>query len=198
MDIIQHPNKILKQKSIEVPVGNITKPKTKNIIQKMKAALVDSINEGKGGVALAAPQIGYNLRIFIILEDLLKISKGQITFSSLLSSASSMNPPTSYVGGKSFLTNAKISEDKLKFLIFVNPEIIKKSRKKTVFQEGCLSLDGVFAKIKRPEKLTVKAFDENGKKFQLSATKIVAEAIQHEIDHLDGALFIDKTALLLE
>ena len=171
--ILQHPNKILRQKSAEVPVKEIKGLKIQNIIKRMKETLVLNMEESKGGVALAAPQIGCNLRIFIILEDLLKINK-----ETNSSERTAM-----------FRESA---ERKPRFIVFINPEIIKSSKKKQILKEGCLSLEGVYGKVKRPEKLTVRALNENSEKFQMSATKIMAEAIEHEIDHLDGVLFIDK------
>ena len=58
--------------------------------------------------------------------------------------------------------------------------------------EGCLSIPGIYGRVKRPEKVLVKALDENGKPFDLEGTGLLARALCHEIDHLDGILFIDK------
>lgn len=58
--------------------------------------------------------------------------------------------------------------------------------------EGCLSIPGIYGKVKRPEKVVVKALDENGKPFDLEGTGMLARALCHEIDHLNGILFIDK------
>lgn len=76
--------------------------------------------------------------------------------------------------------------------IFINPEIIKLSKKTNVMEEGCLSLPGVFINIKRAKSIKVNAFDENGKKFRLKAKGLLARVIQHENDHLDGILITDK------
>ena len=84
---------------------------------------------------------------------------------------------------------AKTTRDKL--LILVNPVILQASKKKYV-REGCLSVPEYLADIKRAKKVTVKAQDLSGKIFELTVTNFEAVAIQHEIDHLDGVLFIDR------
>lgn len=75
--------------------------------------------------------------------------------------------------------------------IFINPKIIKTSRKKAEIPEGCLSVDGVFGKTKRYENATVSAQDEHGKTFTRGGGGLLAQAFQHEIDHLDGIIFTD-------
>lgn len=78
-------------------------------------------------------------------------------------------------------------------LIFINPIIKKISKKKNPMNEGCLSVAGYYGNVKRAERLTVEALDENGKKFSLNISGLLAQIVQHEIDHLNGILFIDKT-----
>ncbi len=75
--------------------------------------------------------------------------------------------------------------------ILINPEIIKEKGEQEV-EEGCLSFPNKFAKIIRPAEVTVKALDKNGKEFKLKAKDLLAQAISHEVDHLNGILFIDK------
>ena len=75
-------------------------------------------------------------------------------------------------------------------IVLINPEIVKSSG--TVeMDEGCLSLPGYVGKVRRAEKVTVKALDRQGRPFRLKAEGLLAEAIQHEIDHLNGVLFFD-------
>lgn len=74
----------------------------------------------------------------------------------------------------------------------INPEIIKKSWARELDQEGCLSVPGVFGKVKRHKKITLIYHDLAGKKVKLTAQGLMARVIQHEIDHLEGILFIDK------
>jgi peptide deformylase len=76
--------------------------------------------------------------------------------------------------------------------IFINPEIVKKSKEKEVIEEGCLSFPGLFLKIKRAKETEVKALDENGKEIQIKDYGLISRVLQHEIDHLDGILFIDR------
>lgn len=73
----------------------------------------------------------------------------------------------------------------------INPELVKEKGGKEV-EEGCLSFPNKFAKIIRPEEVVVKALDENGKQIKISAKGLLAQALSHEIDHLNGILFVDK------
>lgn len=75
--------------------------------------------------------------------------------------------------------------------VLINPEIISTSGIQTV-DEGCLSFPNKFAKIERPEKIKIRALDEKGKKIEIEAKELLAQAISHEIDHLNGVVFIDK------
>ena len=74
---------------------------------------------------------------------------------------------------------------------FINPKLIRKSRKKNVTEEGCLSVPGIYGMIVRSEKAAVKAKDPAGKKFERGGTGLLAQIFQHECDHLEGILFID-------
>ena len=73
----------------------------------------------------------------------------------------------------------------------INPVIVEAYGEQQEL-EGCLSIPGIYGKVKRPEKVVVKALDENGKPLDLEGTGLLARALCHEIDHLDGILFIDK------
>jgi peptide deformylase len=79
-----------------------------------------------------------------------------------------------------------------KFYVFLNPEIIKFSKEKTIMEEGCLSVKGIYGEVERPEKITLKALTLNGKKIKKKFFGVLARIIQHEVDHLNGILFIDK------
>ena len=91
-----------------------------------------------------------------------------------------------------------ISKDKEKKnpLFLINPEIISRSKKTTIYEEGCLSLPGHFAEIERPAECQIKFIDYNGKEKELSANGLLATCIQHEVDHLNGVLFIDYLSKL--
>ncbi len=83
-----------------------------------------------------------------------------------------------------------ISEEKDAPLCFINPEIIEKQGTEES-EEGCLSVPGFFEMVTRAEKVMVKAFDKYGEPFELEADELLSVCIQHEIDHLDGKLFVD-------
>lgn len=146
--ILQRDAPELRRVSQPVPLKDIGSKKIKDILHKMKGAL----HAEQDGVAIAAPQIGENLRIFII--------NGAI------------------VG--------------LKDIVFINPEIIKVSKKRKKMEEGCLSIRWLYGEVKRGEKVTLKAYDEKGEKIQRGASGLLAQIFQHETDHLNGVLFIDK------
>jgi peptide deformylase len=83
-----------------------------------------------------------------------------------------------------------ISEDQSQPLCFINPEILELTGKARR-EEGCLSVPDVYETVERAEKIRVKALDRDGKEFELQADEILAVCIQHEMDHLDGKLFVD-------
>ncbi len=157
--IVQKGNSVLHQKAQIVAIDDIAQPKIKTVIKAMKKTLA----ECNDGLALAAPQIGQALRIFVIT-------------------------------GKLFTTKEKGQSD----LVFINPKIIKTSSKTKLMEEGCLSVRWLYGKVKRAEKATVEAYNEQGRKFQLSGSGLLAQIFQHEIDHLDGILFDSKAIDLFE
>jgi len=79
-----------------------------------------------------------------------------------------------------------------RILALVNPKIIKKSQEKEMDEEGCLSFPGIFLEIKRAKEVEIEGLDIKGKKIKLKAKGLLARVFQHEIDHLDGILFIDR------
>tara|TARA_B100000700_G_C14859521_1_gene767955 strand:+ start:167 stop:691 length:525 start_codon:yes stop_codon:yes gene_type:complete len=81
-------------------------------------------------------------------------------------------------------------------MYFVNPEIIKKSNTDSTYEEGCLSVPGQFAEIDRPDRCHVKYLDYHGKPKEIEAEGMLATCIQHEMDHLEGILFIDYLSKL--
>lgn len=83
-----------------------------------------------------------------------------------------------------------ISEDKNDPRVFINPEIIARDGVE-VMEEGCLSVPGIYEKVERADKVTVRALDRDGNAFELEADGLLAVCIQHEIDHLDGKVFVD-------
>ena len=87
-------------------------------------------------------------------------------------------------------------EEKKSPLFLINPEIISKSSNTSVYEEGCLSLPGYFAEIERPAECQIEYVDYHGKKKEMKASGLLATCIQHEVDHLNGILFIDYLSKL--
>ncbi len=84
-----------------------------------------------------------------------------------------------------------LSEDKSEPRVFINPKLTILDGEKEKMQEGCLSVPGFYEDVERIEHCLIEAMDENGKAFQLEATGLLAVCIQHEMDHLNGKLFVD-------
>ncbi|HAS80638.1 MAG: Peptide deformylase [Candidatus Nomurabacteria bacterium GW2011_GWE1_32_28] len=171
--IIQNGNKTLRKIAKEVSISEIIKPKIQKILKDMSEAL-DGQNDG---VAIAAPQINVSLRIFIV--------SGKIFDENFINDKNI---------DKDNFSNKKISPN----LIFINPILKKISREKKLLEEGCLSVRPIFGKVRRSVKAVVEAYDENGKKFTRGGSGLLAHIFQHEIDHLEGVLFIDKAEEMRE
>ncbi|GAB4363841.1 MAG: peptide deformylase [Spirochaetales bacterium] len=80
--------------------------------------------------------------------------------------------------------------------VFINPVLKGVSPEVSSYEEGCLSIPGIYADVKRPEMISIDAVDERGKPFHLDADGLLARVIQHELDHLNGMLFIDHLSEL--
>ena len=76
--------------------------------------------------------------------------------------------------------------------VFINPEIVETSLELDSFEEGCLSIPGVYADLDRPAAVRVQALNERGRRFTLEAEGFLARVVQHELDHLNGVLFTDR------
>jgi peptide deformylase len=87
-----------------------------------------------------------------------------------------------------FVTHAEGDEAR----VFINPSIIWTSQEQVLYEEGCLSVPGIWADVKRPGKIKIQAWNEKGRAFTLEASGMLARVIQHEYDHLEGILFIDR------
>ncbi len=131
-------------------------------ITKLIAEMSKTLAACADGVALAAPQIGESWRVFIVGERAFPLAKEGETRA--------------------------LDRD----LVFINPKIVRRSRKKVELTEGCLSVINRFGTVKRHEQVTVEAYNEAGKKFTRHASGLMAQIFQHEIAHLDGHLFIDE------
>jgi len=89
------------------------------------------------------------------------------------------------------VVDMSMKEDKGPLIVLVNPVIVEKEGMIDA-EEGCLSIPGYMASIKRPEKVFIKSISREGRDIELEAEGLLARALQHEIDHLDGLLFIDR------
>ncbi len=83
------------------------------------------------------------------------------------------------------------SDSQKELMVFINPEIIWVSEEKTVYDEGCLSVPGIYDGVERPSEVRVRALDVDGNAFELEAQGLLAVCIQHEIDHLKGIVFVE-------
>ena len=173
--IVQTGDKVLRETAKEIPLADIKTAKIKGILSKMTGVL----SIAKDGVALAAPQIGIPFQIFIVY----KIYTDQKIMEKMAEKEKKMEK--------------KLPPAEFGFDIFINPKITKISKKKQTVKEGCLSVTGIFGTIARAEKVTVEAHNEKGEKFTRGASGLLAQIIQHEMDHLNGILFTD-TATDLE
>jgi len=121
------------------------------------------------GIGLAAPQVGISKRIFVIDVD---YNKEETEEDSGEYTYSDFNP-----------------------LIFINP-VIKNEQGSTTYQEGCLSIPGIYEDVKRSEEITVEFQDTDGNKKEIQASELLSICIQHENDHLNGIVFIDRLSTL--
>jgi peptide deformylase len=89
-----------------------------------------------------------------------------------------------------------VSEEKNQLLVLINPKIVTQSADSKVYQEGCLSVPGIYDDIERPDRVTVEALNEKGEKLKLNADGLLSVCIQHEIDHLKGRVFVQYLSRL--
>ena len=89
-----------------------------------------------------------------------------------------------------------VSEDQSEPMVFINPEITPLTEALGSYREGCLSVPGFYKEVERPERVRIKALDRDGQPFEMEADGLLAVCIQHEIDHLDGKLFVDYVSRL--
>jgi len=178
LPVVKEPNKILRSNARPVPVSEITRSKIQGLISDMKETLKNTTD----GVGLAASQVGSSLQIFIVSEEAETIDRFEKELAR--------REPYYKIAA----SEEKPHETKeWKYYVFINPAVKNISKRKLDRAEGCLSVPGKFGNVLRQEKITVEAYDEHGKKFTRGAVRFFARVIQHELDHLLGTLFIDKT-----
>lgn len=96
----------------------------------------------------------------------------------------------------SLFRNIKGNEDSDEDRVYINPMIKKSSKDTEIMEEGCLSVRGWYGEVERHKKIKIEAFTKEGKRFQEGSSGILAQIFQHEIDHLNGILFIDRAVKL--
>jgi peptide deformylase len=89
-------------------------------------------------------------------------------------------------------------EVKIPTLVAINPEIVKLSKQKKIVGEGCLSVGEAYGAVERATRATIRAYDEHGNRYERGGAGILAQIFQHECDHLDGILFVDKAIKVWE
>lgn len=169
-EIVQRDTPVLRAVAEPVPDELFGTPELAMLIDAM-ADLLDAQPEG---VALAAPQVGVSLRLFIVRED--------------------RATPTEELDKKG-LTHADLPA---KIGVYINPEITKTSRKRAAAEEGCLSVRGVYGTTMPHERVTVRAQRVDGTRFERGAGGLTAQIFEHEINHLNGILFIDHATHLYD
>jgi len=150
-----------------------TVEKVSDEVKKLIDNMIETMYQAKG-IGLAAPQVGKPLRILVI--DILRPPD-----------------PEDEEEDKQVLTEL---ESKVKFpLVLINPVIVK-GEGETVYEEGCLSVPGYYEEVNRFNWVQVEALNREGEAYRLSTDGLLAICIQHEIDHLEGKLFIDRLSFV--
>ena len=130
---------------------------------------------------ISKPQEAFNLRLWTLLKDM----------ADTMYRAEGVGLAAPQVGILRRVAVIDISENRDQLIEFINPEIIWKSEETQCGREGCLSLPGRAGIVTRPKKVKVKALNRHGEPFELEAEDLLARAICHELDHLDGVVYID-------
>ncbi len=169
-EIVQDGAPVLRDTAKSVPEKLFGSAELAQIITDMTEALDPELE----GVALAAPQIGIPYRIFIARKD-------------------RTLPPIEVPEGTPLPPPPPPEVD-----VYINPEIVKTSRRRAPMDEGCLSVRGIYGTTRRHERVTVHARNEDGTHFERGAGGIMAQIFEHEIDHLNGILFIDHAEHIIQ
>ncbi|MGM0482891.1 MAG: peptide deformylase [Patescibacteria group bacterium] len=161
-NIVQKGDPVLRKVAREVREDEFSSVFLVDLLDNMRTAL----HQEEDGYAIAAPQIGESVRVFLVSGVLFQNIKGE--------------------------------DEPQNDRVYINPVIRKSSKETGLMEEGCLSVRGWYGEVQRHKKVKIEAFTEEGKKFQEGATGILSQVFQHEIDHLNGILFIDKAVKLKE
>ena len=170
-EIVQDGAPILRDVAKPLPEELFGTPELDRIITDMTEALDYELE----GVALAGPQMSIPYRIFIVRKD------------------RTLPPPPPVPEGTPVPPPPPPDVE-----VYINPEIVKTSRKRARVDEGCLSVRGIYGTTKRHERVTIRARHPDGSRFQRGGGGIMAQIFEHEIDHLNGILFIDHAEHLIQ
>lgn len=154
-------------REVSLPVEKFT-PQLKTLISDMLETMYDA-----NGIGLAAPQVGELIQLLVIDTRPQDEKKRRYNYDEMTELEKQVSQP----------------------LVLINPQIVK-GYGKTTFDEGCLSVPSFFDTVERFEKIDVKAQDADGKEFTFTVDGLLAICIQHEMDHLQGTLFIDHLSFL--
>ena len=165
-------NPTLRKIARDIPLAEIQSSRIKKLIAEMKALL----SKEEFGVALAAPQLGEPLRLFIIAGRAI--------------ARDSRNAPDEI--------DKKEEKPAVSDQVYINPIMLKMSRSRKDKHEGCLSIRGKWGEVPRAEKATIRAYDEEGRPFTRGASGFLAHVFQHEMDHLSGILYTDKATKIYD
>ena len=158
LPILQSEDPFLRKVALAVPKKLFNTPE----LQTMITDMIDTLDDQPDGVAIAAPQIGFPYRIFIVRHD--------------------RALPTPEKDAPAHPVDIQV---------FINPKFTRSSRRRSEVDEGCLSVRGLYGTTLRHDRATVRAQDVEGTVFERGGGGLLAQIFQHEIDHLDGILFID-------
>lgn len=141
-------------------------------LKKLAEDMIETMYAAQG-IGLAAPQVGELVRM-VVIDTRPKDEKGaRYKYEEMSELEAAVEQP----------------------LVLINPEIVK-GEGKTTYDEGCLSVPGYFETVQRNDVVEMKAFDVNGKEFRVKADGLLAICMQHELDHLEGTLFIDHLSFI--
>jgi peptide deformylase len=163
LNIVQTGEPVLRQHARSLTAAEIAHPATQELIGHMRDTM-----RGAPGVGLAAPQVGLGLQIAVI-ED-----------------------RAEYLNGIAPEVLAERERQPVAFRVLINPTVVECSDDTVEFFEGCLSVAGFSALVKRSRRVAVQYLDENAEPQRIEAKGWFARILQHEIDHLHGALYIDR------
>ncbi|HZI15930.1 MAG TPA: peptide deformylase [Myxococcus sp.] len=163
LKIVQAGEPVLRQRARDLTPEEIASPETRRLIELMRDTMRDA-----PGVGLAAPQVGVGLRL-VVVED-----------------------RPEYLAGVPPAELALRERAPVAFHVLINPRLVVEDPTPAEFHEGCLSVNGFAALVPRARGVRVEALDEQGRPVTVSARGWYARILQHELDHLDGTLYVDR------